>query len=55
MNKKQPIPSSKQAPRDQQKMQDKAAARPDAKRELEGEEAHRQGGHRVGDQGSHKG
>ena len=54
MNKKQPIPSQKQAPKDQQKMQDKAHERPGGERVVDSEEMHRQSGHRVGDQGTHK-
>ena len=52
-NKKQQTPSQQPPPQDQQQMQRKAQNRPDAKRELEGEEAHQQSGHRVGDQGTH--
>lgn len=53
MNEKQPIPSQKQAPKDQQTMQDKATDRPGGTRGMEDQELHRQSGHRVGDQGSH--
>ena len=54
MNKKQPIPSQKQAPKDQQTMQDKARTKDDGERVVDGQEMHRQSGHRVGDQGVHK-
>ena len=54
MNKKQPIPSQKQAPKDQQAMQDKAGKTQGGERVVDSEEMHRQSGHRVGDQGTHK-
>ena len=54
MNKKQKIPSAQTPPKDQQQMQRKATDAPDGKRGIEDEELHRQSGHRVGDQGTHK-
>ena len=54
MSEKQKHPSGKSPPKDQQQMQRKSTDNPDGKRGLEDEELHRQSGHRVGDQGSHK-
>jgi len=54
MNKKQQIPSQKQAPKDQQAMQQKAHQKSGGERVVDSEEMHRQSGHRVGDQGTHK-
>jgi hypothetical protein len=54
MNKKQKLPSQQQPPKDQQQMDRKATDNPDGKRGMEDQEMHRQSGHRVGDQGTHK-
>jgi hypothetical protein len=54
MNKKQKLPSQKDAPHDQQQMRDQSTDRPDGKRGMEDQELHRQSGHRVGDQATHK-
>jgi hypothetical protein len=54
MSDKQKIPLNQQAPKDQQQMQHKSTDTPDGKRGIEDQELHRQSGHRVGDQGTHK-
>ena len=54
MSEKQKIPLNQPAPRDQQQMQRKATDAPGGTRGSEAEEIHRQSGHRVGDQGTHK-
>ena len=54
MNKKQKIPSQKQPPKDQQQMGRQSTDAPDGKRGIEDQELHRQSGHRVSDQGTHK-
>ena len=54
MNRKQQIPSQQQPPKDQQQMQHKASQTPGGERVVDGQEMHRQSGHRVGDQRNHK-
>lgn len=54
MSEKERVPLNQQAPKAQQQIQRKSTDKPGGKRGIEAEEVHRQSGHRIGDQGTHK-
>lgn len=54
MNKKQKIPSQQSPPKDQAVQASKSTGNPGGRAGKDDSVLHRQGGHRVGDQGTHK-